>query len=63
MYAFRRIRRTITLRRCVIVRRKSSKTRAFSPAFFKILKEQALVQKSTIPHMKALLFSYLEPEG
>jgi hypothetical protein len=34
-----------------------------SPAFFKILKNPALVQKPTIPHMKALIFSYLEPEG
>jgi hypothetical protein len=34
-----------------------------SPAFFKILKKPALVQKPTIPHMKALIFSYLEPEG
>ena len=34
-----------------------------SPAFFKILKKPALAQKSTIPHMKALIFSYLEPEG
>ena len=33
------------------------------PTFFKILIEPALVQKSTIPHMKALLFSYLETEG
>ena len=34
-----------------------------SPTFFKILIEPALVQKSTIPRMEALLFSYLEPEG
>ena len=34
-----------------------------SPTFFKILIEPALVQKSTIPHMKALVFSYLETEG
>ena len=34
-----------------------------SPTFFKILIEPALVQKSTILHMKALVFSYLETEG
>ena len=34
-----------------------------SSAFFKILIEPALVEKPTIPHMKALIFSYLEPEG
>jgi hypothetical protein len=34
-----------------------------SPVLFKILKKPALVQKSTISHMKALIFSYLEPEG
>ena len=33
-----------------------------SPAFFKILKEPTLLQKQTIPHIKALLFSFLEPE-
>ena len=33
-----------------------------SPAFFKILKEPALLQKQTVPHMKALLFSFLELE-
>ena len=35
----------------------------YSTAFFKILKEPALVQKPTIPHMKALILSYLEPQG
>jgi hypothetical protein len=30
--------------------------------FFKILKEPTLLQKQTIPHIKALLFSFLEPE-
>ena len=34
-----------------------------SPAVFKILKEQTILQKQTIPHMKALLLSFLEPEG
>ena len=34
-----------------------------SSALFKILIEPALVEKPTIPHMKALIFSYLEPEG
>ena len=33
-----------------------------SPVFFKILKEPNLLQKQTIPHIKALLFSFLEPE-
>ena len=35
-----------------------------SPAFLKILKKPrpTLLQKQTIPHMKALLFSFLEPE-
>ena len=33
-----------------------------SPAFFKILKEPTLLQKQTILHIKALLFSFLEPE-
>ena len=33
-----------------------------SPAFFKILKEPTQVLKLTIPHMKALILSYLEPE-
>ena len=30
---------------------------------FKIMKEPMLVQRQTIPHMKALELSYLEPEG
>jgi hypothetical protein len=34
-----------------------------SSALFKILIEPALVKKPTIPHMKDLIFSYLEPEG
>ena len=42
---------------------KTSKSSLYSPAFFKILKEPALLQKPTISHMKALIFSYLEPEG
>ena len=42
---------------------KTSQSSLYSPAFFKILKEPALLQKPTISHMKALLFSYLEPEG
>ena len=33
-----------------------------SPDFFKILKEPTLLQKQTILHIKALLFSFLEPE-
>ena len=33
-----------------------------SPAFFKILKELTLLQKQTIPHIKDLLSSFLEPE-
>ena len=33
-----------------------------NPANFKILKEPMLVQKQTIPHMKALDLSYQEPE-
>ena len=32
-------------------------------SLFKILKKPALVQKPTILHMKALILSYLEPEG
>ena len=31
--------------------------------FCKILKKPALLQKPTISHMKALVFSYSEPEG
>ena len=32
------------------------------PAFFKILKEPILVQKKYMPHMKALILSFFEPE-
>ena len=32
------------------------------PAFFKILKEPTIVQKQTIPHMKALILNFLVPE-
>jgi hypothetical protein len=42
---------------------KTSKNSLYSSAFFKILKEPALVQKPTILHLKALILSYLEPEG
>ena len=45
------------------IKTKTSQSSLYSTAFFKILKEPALVQKPTIPHMKALIFSYLEPEG
>ena len=34
-----------------------------SPAFSKILKEPTILQKQTIPHMKALPISFQEPEG
>jgi hypothetical protein len=34
-----------------------------SPAFYKILKEPILVQQKYIPHMKALILSFIEPEG
>ena len=44
------------------IRTKTSQSSLYSTAFFKILKEPALVQKPTIPHMKALISSYLEPE-
>ena len=43
------------------IKTKTSQSSLYSTAFFKILKEPALVQKPTIPHMKALIFSYLEP--
>ena len=45
------------------IKTKTIQSSLYSTAFFKILKEPALVQKPTIPHMKALIFSYLEPEG
>ena len=45
------------------IRTKTSQSSLYSTAFFKILKEPALVQKPTIPHMKALILSYLEPQG
>ena len=45
------------------IKTKTSQNSLYSTAFFKILKEPALVQKPTIPHMKALILSYLEPEG
>ena len=45
------------------IKTKTSQSSLYSTAFFKILKEPALVQKPTIPHMKALIISYLEPEG
>ena len=45
------------------IKTKTSQSSLYSTAFFKILKEPALVQKPTIPHMKALILSYLEPEG
>ena len=32
------------------------------PVFFKILKEPILVQKKYMPHMKALILSFFEPE-
>ena len=31
--------------------------------FFKILKEPTLVQKQTVPHMKAPILSFFDPEG
>ena len=34
-----------------------------SPASLEILKEPILLQKQIIPHMKALILSFLEPEG
>ena len=45
------------------IKTKTSQSSLYSTAFFKILKEPALVQKPTIPHMKALILSYLEREG
>ena len=45
------------------IKTKTSQNSLYSTAFFKILKEPALVQKPTIPHMKALILSYLEPQG
>ena len=45
------------------IKTKTSQSSLYSTAFFKILKEPALVQKPTIPHMKALILSYLEPRG
>ena len=44
------------------IKTKTSQSSLYSTAFFKILKEPALVQKPTIPHMKALISSYLEIE-
>ena len=41
---------------------KTSQSSLYSPAFFKILKEPTLVKKPTILHMKALIFSCLDPE-
>ena len=48
---------------CARIKTKTSQSSLYSTAFFKILKEPALVQKPTIPHMKALILSYLEPQG
>ena len=45
------------------IKTKTSQNSLYSSAFFKILKKPALVQKPTIPHMKALILSYLELEG
>ena len=45
------------------IKTKTSQSSLYSTAFFKILKEPALVQKPTIPHMKALILSYSEPQG
>ena len=44
------------------IKTKTSQSSLYSTAFFKILKEPEIVQKPTIPHMKALISSYLEPE-
>ena len=46
-----------------ISKTRTSQDSLYSTAFFKILKKPALVQKPTIPHMKALILSYLEPQG
>ena len=45
------------------IKTKTSQSSLYSTAFFKILKKPALVQKPTIPHIKPLILSYLEPEG
>ena len=44
------------------IKTKTSQNSLYSTAFFKILNEPALVQKPTIPHMKALILRYLEPD-
>ena len=45
------------------IKTKTSQNSLYSTAFFKILKEPALVQKPIIPHMKALILNFLEPDG
>ena len=45
------------------IKTKTSQNSLYSTAFFKILKKPALVQKPTIPHMKVLILSFLEPQG
>ena len=48
---------------CVNNKRLKKRRSLHSPAFFKILKEPTIVQKQTIPHIKALILSFLEPEA
>ena len=45
------------------IKTKTNQSSLYSTVFFKILKEPVLVQKPTIPHMKALILSYSEPQG
>ena len=45
------------------IKTKTNQRSLNSPAFFKILKESLLVKKQTIPHMKASILSFFEPEG
>ena len=46
----------------VAIKTKTNQRSLNSPAFFKILKEALLVKKQTIPHMKASILSFFEPE-